>query len=161
PSYRATLTDADAKLVTESAAGVEAKQLFAAAEERLVVEWAIVPPDIVWKTVDAMDDATIVVKVNDRLSPAFSGLAEGERVVQADDAPPALDVKRTVLNPAQTSTEFKLSVVDSRRIDELDQPVAALTPAGFAALLVYRELISKAFRLVGTEQTLFLLQDLE
>jgi type III secretory pathway component EscV len=161
PSYRSTLTDADAELVTESAAGEDAKQLFAAAEERLVVEWAIVPPDIVWSTVDVMDDPRIVVKVNDRLSPAFSGLAEGECVVQADDAPPELEVKRTILNPAQTSTHFKLSVVDSSRIDELGQPVAALTPAGFAALLVYRELISNAFRLVGTEQTLFLLQDLE
>jgi FHIPEP family len=161
PSYRSTLTDADGELVTESAAG-DAKRSFALAEERLVVEWAIVPPDIVWHTVDAMDGPTIVVRVNDRLSPAFSGLAAGERAVQAD-VPPEI-VERAILNPAQTITndpEFRLSVVDSSRIDELGTAVHALTPAVFAAHVVYRELISNAFRLVGTEQTLYLLQDLE
>src|SRR5204862_1793695 len=96
---------------------------------------------------------------NDRLSPEIAGLNQGECVVSADGTPPELDVKRTILNPANPAS--RLSVVDSSLVDQLNEPVAALTPAGFAALVVYRELISSSFRLVGNEQTLFLLQDLE
>jgi hypothetical protein len=158
--YRSILTDtAEAEHITESATGDDAKQLFAAAEERLAVEWAIVPPDLVWKTVDGMRDRTIVIRVNDRLSPEIAGLNQGECVVSADGTPPELDVKRTILNPANPAS--RLSVVDSSLVDQLNEPLAALTPAGFAALVVYRELICSSFRLVGNEQTLFLLQDLE
>jgi type III secretory pathway component EscV len=160
PSYHSILTDrSDADLVAESARGEDAKQLFAAAEERLVVEWAIVPPDIVWTAVDTIRDRAIFVRVNDRLSPELRGLDGQERVVFEDESPPELDVKRTMLNPANTA--IRLNIVDASRADQLTEPISTLTPAGFAAHVVYRELISNAFRLVGTEQTLFLLQDVE
>ncbi len=165
-SYRSVLTGTERgepEHVSHSGMDPSSPQFFELAEERLLVEWGIVPPDIVWTTAHDVPDGRVVVKVNDRRSLALRGLDEGDCVIlPADPSARALadgDVKRTILNPA--NADFKLMVVESARAAQLDATVPTATPAGFAALLVYRELVANAHRLVGTEQTLYLLQDLE
>lgn len=162
--YRATLTGtggSEPTLVAHSDVGPIARELFDLLEQRLLVEWGLVPPDIVWTTAHDIPDGGIVVKVNDRRSAPCRGLDEGDHVLLGDVSDFALAegwIKRTILNPANVALE--LPVVDSAVAEQLDS-VAAAPPAGFAALVAYREIIANAHRLISTEQVLYLLQDLE
>lgn len=164
PKYRAVLSGAgspEPTLVSESAIEPTEKELFVGVEERLLVEWGLVPPDIVWSTDHGLDDGLIVIKVNDRLSPPYRGLDKGEELLLGDptgNGSAKARTKRRLRNPA--SAGLILTVVDSAGDEQIDGQVAA-GPAAFAALIVYREIIANAHRLISTEQTLYLLQDLE
>lgn len=160
--YRATMTGANAAeptLVAESAIEPHASELFVGVEERLLVEWGLIPPDIVWATDHDLPDGRIVVRVNDRLSATYRGLDAGDGLIlgDSDDLSSAgRPTKRRIRNPANAA--LKLAVVDSEVVQE---PEGSAGPAAFAALVVYREIIANAYRLISTDQTLFLLQDLE
>jgi hypothetical protein len=162
--YREILTgpgSSESALVAQSAADPIARELFDLLEQRLLVEWGLVPPDIVWSTVHDVPDGRILVKVNDRRSAPCRGLDEGDRILLGDVSDFRLaerQVKRTVLNPVNAELEFP--VVDSAVAHQIGSPAAA-PPAGFAALVVYREIVANAHRLISTEQVLYLLQDLE
>jgi flagellar biosynthesis component FlhA len=163
-AYRSVLTregTAAPKLVHETEIDPRAHQLFRLLEQRLVVEWGIVPPDLVWTTDAAMADGCIAVTINDRRSWSHRGLAADELLVlgagRAELTAAGVEAKRTFPNPANPWLE--LSVVDASAEDRLvDLQVAP--PAGFAALVVYREVSRNAHRLLGSEQTLHLLHDL-
>jgi hypothetical protein len=164
--YRVSLTgngSSEPALVTQSAMDPISGELFDLLEQRLLVEWGLIPPDLVWTTAHDLPDRSIVVKVNDRYSAPCRGLDEGDQVLLLDkvgDFPSSQGAgKRRLLNPANAALE--LVVVDSAAADDLDGSIASAPPAGFAALVLYRELVTNAHRLISTEQTLYLLRDLE
>jgi type III secretory pathway component EscV len=100
--------------------------------------------------------------VNDRHSPPIRGLAEDERLLLSEGSDELAAVgakaKRHIVNPVDV--RYELAVVDAQVEPRVQGLTAVTTPAGFAALLVYREIVANAYRLLGTEQTLYLLQDL-
>jgi hypothetical protein len=164
--YRARLTGksgSESELVAESALDPTSSEMFELLDQRLLVEWGLIPPDLRWKTVHDVADGRIVVTVNDRRSAPCRGLDEGDQALLlgqvGSSSSNAGSVKRRLLNPANAA--FELAVVDAAALDELDGSVASAPPAGFAALVAYREIVVNAHRLISTEQTLYLLQDLE
>jgi hypothetical protein len=166
PRYRAALTGRDddaSQLVAQTGMEDTAEEMFELLEQRLLVEWGIVPPDLVWTTDPAIPEGSIAVKINDRRSPPFPGLPADERVVLSGawDASTELDfqAQREIPNPA--NAWLKLAIVDVAAAERLNDSVPTAPPAGFVALVVYGELIANAHRLIGTEHTLYLLQDLE
>jgi FHIPEP family len=160
--YREQLTGSahsEPTLVAQSDVHPIARELFDLLDQRLLVEWGLVPPDIVWTTAHDIPDGSILIKVNDRRSAPCRGLDPGDHVLLDGQGELAQGrPKRTILNPANAALE--LAVVDSTVAAEFES-FASAPPAGFAALVVYREMIANAHRLVGSEQVLYLLQDLE
>jgi hypothetical protein len=163
--YRATLTASsslEGEPVAKSSIDSISSEMFELLDQRLLVEWGLIPPDLEWTTAHDLADGMIVVKVNDRCSAPYRGLDESDRVLllgKVGDSFLGGPAARRLLNPANAALE--LAVIDAGTLEQLDGSVASAPAAGFVALVVYRELVINAHRLISTEQTLFLLQDLE
>src|SRR5262249_22760411 len=88
------------------------------------------------------------------------GLDANERMVPGDPSTAEMfgvKPKRVIPNPA--NPWLNLTIVDASAEEQFGGPLPA--PAAFAALVAYREVLANAHCLIGTEQTLYLLQDLQ
>jgi hypothetical protein len=161
-TYRSVIAPANGPgphLVSSPNLDPAASAAFTNMERRLLVEWGIVPPDITFVTDNAVPNGTIAVKLNDRRSRPIQGLEENERIDLTGSLGAAgIKAKRTMVNPLNL---LDYSVADLNDFEPRDRSLPLSTPAEFAALVVYGELVTNAHRLIGIDETLYLLKEFE